>query len=154
MATYHIMRKTIQGNESDDDGMDGGNCPLGCGCQEKDHHYLTCPNQPGHKQIMISWQTKSLKTSIEHYYDTHPDVQSILLCSILTFLTGGTPTLNWYKLDRIETLVKEEAFHEQTCIGWKHVFLGQLSMKWKYVQQQQHYTALNKATTRQTPFQK
>ena len=52
-----------------------------------------------------------------------------------TPLTGGTPTLAWVKSDKmLDTIVA--AFREQEEIGWQHLFLGRLSMKWKYAQHQ------------------
>ena len=53
----------------------------------------------------------------------------------MTYLTGGTPTLSWNKTDRISNTIRA-AFQEQSEIGWKHIFLGRLSMQWKYAQHQ------------------
>ena len=51
----------------------------------------------------------------------------------MNILTGGTPTLVWDKSDKILGTITE-AFREQEQIGWQHLFLGWLSMKWKYAQ--------------------
>ena len=49
------------------------------------------------------------------------------------FLSGDTPTLNWTPQDHLsQTIVT--AFEEQCAIGWEHIFLGRLSMKWKHAQ--------------------
>ena len=46
----NTRKQKIQGNEQDDDGMQD-KCLLGCDCAEHDHHYRTCTEQPGFKQI-------------------------------------------------------------------------------------------------------
>ena len=143
--TTSRSQQLIYGNQADNDGMNG-TCPLECGCREHDHHYFTCTHQPGFKQIVRG--TQSLSNSLTKS-DTNPDIIRILIRSIRIFLTGGTPTLNWSRNDRIANIIKE-AFQEQTRIGWKHIFLGRLSMKWKYAQQQ-HYASLSKTTGKPIP---
>ena len=107
--------------------------------QEHDHHYL-------------AYTPSTLLSNLLTKSDTNPDIIRILIRSIRTFLTGGTPTLNWSRNDHIANIIKE-AFQEQTKIGWKHIFLGRLSMKWKYTQQQ-HFASLSKTTGQPIPKSK
>jgi len=127
----NTRKKMIQGDEDDTDGM-SDTCPLRCGHVEEDHHYLTCTAQPGYKQIRR--ETQSLDGSLTKL-GTHPDLRNILIRTVRTFLTGGTPTLVWDKSDKISDTIKA-AFREQEEIGWQHLFLGRISMKWKYAQHQ------------------
>ena len=127
----NARKKKIQGDEEDPHGM-LDNCPLQCGHVEQDHHYRTCTAQPGYKQIRH--ESRSLDGSLT-MLGTHPDLPNILICLVQTILTGGTPTLVWDKSDKISDTITE-VFREQEQIGWQHLFLGWLSMKWKYAQYQ------------------
>ena len=105
-------------------------CPLGCGCAEHNHHYLTCTEQPGYRQVLR--ETQSLEHALSNA-GTHPDLQNILLRSIRAFMSGDTPTLTWISSDLLTETIND-AFQEQATIGWHHLFLEHLSAKLKYAQ--------------------
>ena len=73
-------RQTLMRTEEADEDTDmaNGECPLGCGCREDDHHYLVCQKQPGATQMQR--EVKALKDSLDHS-DTHPDMAKIIVRS-------------------------------------------------------------------------
>ena len=121
-------------------------CPLGCDCVETPHHYLQCTRQPGYAQIIR--ETQSLDIAL-HQTGTHPDLHKILIRAVRSFLTGEIPTLRWTREGTIPTLIRE-AFDEQSAIGWKHLFLGRLSLKWKLAQHR-HYLQQDATSTDAPP---
>ena len=114
-----------------EDGMSDG-CPLGCGCVEQTHHYLQCNKQPGYSSVQR--ETTSLDHDLQKA-GTHPDLHRIILRSVRTYLTGGTPTLQWTRDGAVPDLIRE-AFADQSEIGWCHLLIGRMAIKWKLAQHQ------------------
>ena len=121
----------MQAEDDDDDTSMNGDCPLGCGCREEDHHYLVCQKKPGATQMQR--EKKSLKEYLTNS-ETHPGMTSIITRSLCAFLEGKEPSLRWRTTTPLQEMIKE-AFHEQRRIVWKQTFLGHISSRWKYVQQ-------------------
>ena len=104
---------------------------LRCGKEEIKFHYITCVHQPGYKQVV--WETNSLEKYLTTR-NTHPDIKTILIWSIRSFLTSTNPTLNWTTTEPIQETIKQ-AFEDQCEIGLTNFFAGRISSQWKLAQE-------------------
>ena len=98
------------------------NCGL-CGEIEKQHHYFFCENDKWALHRKRAWTTLKRKLQLSN---TDPSIISIISYVISAHMKPERADL----VDHKEDNLLEMAIQGQFDIGWKHMFLGRLSVWW------------------------
>ena len=123
----------LRNRGEDDEAETSELCPMGCGSYEETLHYLHCTKNPKPNEMVrgLTGIRRWMKSN-----NTAPGLTSILMRIAHNVLNDNTADLeNWvfnhddrYKHD-LEQLV-----YDQRAIGWREIFKGRLSTRWKTIQ--------------------
>ena len=116
------------------------NCKF-CGNLETQHHYFACPIHEWRETIKPAWDLLKMKLQT---IDTSPTIIAILSSLIANKFHEDIE--NYIILKPISTSEKiiNMALQDQLEIGWKHMFMGRISKKWKIAQKAYWRSKYNK----------
>ena len=119
-------------------------CPMKCGCQETQQHFLRCPI------INSNQESKRVLASLRKWLQqaaTHPVVTTALMHCITQWLVHGNDDTSQLNITQEASSNKiQTAILAQSRIGWDHLFKGRLAKQWGDIQHD-YYSNIRKSSS-------